>query len=115
MMYTTSSGKSITFTCENAMWNKDLLYPLAYGQKAEICKYYLSHPYGIIMLSEFSESELLFMMPNNVKRRLGLPMTRLAKRGRNKVRFIKQQKYEIYKRHSHSIFGTAIAITEGLV
>lgn len=106
---------TITFTCSNALFNQDLLYQLAYGHKAKICKYYLKRPYSILMLREFTESELLFMMPNNVIRRLGLPMTRMAGRNRNKRKYVAKRKYDIYRKHCHSMFGTAMAISENLI
>lgn len=70
-----------TFSCNNTVIHPDLLYQLAYGHKAKICKFFLKYPFGISLLRKCSEQELLFLMPNNVKRRLGFPMTRVAKRG----------------------------------
>lgn len=73
--------KEVTFTCENTVINKDLLYLLAYGHKEKICKFFLKYPFGISLLRKCSEQELLFLMPNNTKRRLRFPMTRVARRG----------------------------------
>lgn len=73
--------KEITFTCENALFDQDMFHLLAYGHKEKICKFFLKYPFGISLLRQCSEQELLFLMPNNVKRRLGFPMTRVARRG----------------------------------
>lgn len=73
--------KEATFTCESTVINKDLLYLLADGDKEKICKFFLKYPFGVSLLKQCSEQELLFLMPNNVKRRLGFPMTRVARRG----------------------------------
>ena len=75
------NSRSVTFTCENSLFNKDMLFRLTYGHSEKICRYFLKFPYGLYLLRQLSERDLLFLMPNNVKRRLGLPMTRVAAHG----------------------------------
>ena len=65
------------------MYNKQFIYE--YWNRTEFGR-------AIIQSKYLSESELLFLMPNNVKRMHGLPLTRCAKRGRNKREYKARQK-----------------------
>lgn len=65
------------------MTNKDFIYE--YWSHTELGK-------QMIASDQVSESDLLFLMPNNIKRRHGLPLTRVAKRGRKKRKYKGQRK-----------------------
>lgn len=93
------NSQSITFTCDNVVFDRDMFYLLAYGHKEKICKYFLKYPFGISLLRGLSEQDLLFLMPNNAKRRLGFPMTRVAKRGR-KARDFKRIRKKVLAYHN---------------
>ena len=55
----------------------------------------------LLKTSYVSDSDLLFLIPNNVKKRHGIPLTRIAKRGRKKREYRKNRKTRIY---SFSLF-----------
>ena len=67
------------------MRNKQLLYD--YISRTELGEKLVQYP-------QITTSQLWFLVPNNVKRRLGIPVTRVAKRGR-KTRKYKQLRKRI--------------------
>ncbi len=83
------------FTLSNAQINTGLLYRVVYGHHPKICQYYLKHPCGSEFLRKLTEDELLFLMRNNAKKRLGVPMTRVAKRGRKKQIYVNKRRRAI--------------------
>lgn len=64
-----------------------------------IIEYWKRRGFGEEMIKEYSESDLLFLIPNNEKRMLGLPITRVQ--GGNK----KRQKHTRKRRIIHEHFG----------
>lgn len=69
---------------EEKMKNKDLLYE--YWNKTEFGK-------RIIKSNNVSDSDLLFLIPNNIKKMRGLPLTRIS--GKKKKKQKKQRKRHI--------------------
>lgn len=74
------------------MINQDIIY-----------EYWRRKPLGekLIASSYVSDLDLLFLIPNNVKKRHGIPLTRTAKRGRKKREYCKNRRTRIY---SFSLF-----------
>ena len=68
------------------MYNKQFIYE--YWGRTELGR-------AMIKSENISESDLLFLMPNNVKHMHGLPLTRCAQKGRKKRKYKTQRKRQI--------------------
>lgn len=91
------ANQSVTFSCEGAQIDRDLFSRLAYGHGYKITKYFLRCWFGIAFLTRMTDQELLFLMPNNAKKRLGFPLTRVAKMGRKKREYVNACRNAIIK------------------
>ena len=67
------------------------------GMRKKIVKYWETQDFGQEILNELSESELLLLIPNNKKRVLGLPLTRIT--GKKKRYTKNKRKSQIFKSH----------------
>lgn len=76
---------TVTMTChdDNAITR---YYQIAYGYSEKVCRYFVRRHGWSSVLGKITEAELLKLIPNNVKRRMGLPTTRGCYIGRTRKR-----------------------------
>lgn len=65
--------------------------------KKEIIEYWEKQDFGQEILNELSESELLLLIPNNKKRMLGLPLTRIPSKKKRHTK--NKRKSQVFKSH----------------
>ena len=85
------------------MYDKQFIYE--YWSRTELGR-------AMIKSENISENDLLFLMPNSVKHMHGLPLTRCAKRGRNKRKYKTQRKRQIL---CYKLWDTLLNIIDDVI